>query len=164
MAKTRQYGTLDEEQGIFWSRVLRGEGCWEWQGARLNGGYGVMRFQKRQQLTHRIAWQLTIGPIPSGRCICHHCDNPACVRPDHLFVGSHKDNMNDMHSKGRAGDHAWWRRPGRKHHKAILNPKQAEEIRNLYRATDLTHRALAARYGVSAAAIWHVLKNLSYRA
>jgi DNA-binding XRE family transcriptional regulator len=162
MARVREFGTVEEESLLFWAKVQKSEGCWLWQGARIPGGYGVMRFQKKQQLTHRIVWQLTQGVIPKGSCVCHKCDNPPCVNPDHLFLGSHKDNMNDMHRKGRAGDHEWWKRPGRKHHRAVLTLEQASEIRKLYSDTDATQRDLASRFGVSQSAIWHILKGFSY--
>jgi len=162
MAATRKTGTLSEESEIFWSRVHKGRTCWEWQAGRTSAGYGLIYFQGSRQLAHRVAWQLEYGPIPEGRCVCHHCDNPRCVRPDHLFVGTHKDNMNDMHHKGRAGDHRWWRQPGRRHHKAKITQQQASEIRLLYATTDKTQRQLASQYGVSQAAIWHVLHGKSW--
>ena len=162
MAAPRKTGTLAEETDIFWTRVGRTPQCWEWQGGHITNGYGLMYFQGQRQLAHRISWQIHFGAIPVGRCICHACDNPSCVRPDHLFVGTHKDNMNDMHRKGRAGDHEWWKRPGRRHHKAKLDTVQAGEIRRLYSTTDATQRDLAAKFGVSQSAIYHILKNLSY--
>lgn len=165
MAKVRETGTVEEEAGIFWTRVQKGEGCWLWQAGKIQPGYGAMHFQGRQQLAHRIAWQLEHQRvIPKGMHICHHCDNPPCVRPDHLFLGSAKDNMNDMHRKGRAGDREWWKRPGRRHHFAKLTLEQAVEVRRLYKETDKTQRQIAEQFGVSQAAIWHILKGLSYAA
>lgn len=94
----------------FWKYVdvvLEGDDCWEWKGFRRKNGYGVTtgdgnQTTKRTQMgAHRRSWILTNGPIPRGLFVCHRCDNPPCVRPDHLFLGTHIDNMTDMHAKGR---------------------------------------------------------------
>jgi hypothetical protein len=85
----------------FWDRVLIGDGCWEWQGATSGKGYGRVSVGGRKLSAHRVAWTLWNGPITSGLFILHHCDNPPCVRPDHLFEGTHLVNMRDARSKGR---------------------------------------------------------------
>ena len=74
-----------------------GDGCWEWTGGFMVDGYG--RF--KQARAHRHAWSVANGPIPSGMVICHRCDNPRCVRQDHLFLGTHADNQRDCQAKGR---------------------------------------------------------------
>lgn len=97
----------------FWSRVRRGDACWEWQGAaRYRGGYGKIYGASagRPQAAHRYSWELHNGPIPDGMVVGHHCDNPACVRPDHLFVGTQADNMRDASAKGRM-----WKGPRKTH-------------------------------------------------
>ena len=78
-----------------------GTGCWPWLGCLTGGGYGQIRNSGRYQQAHRAAWELKYGPIPEGLVVCHRCDNPRCVRPDHLFLGTATDNMRDMYSKGR---------------------------------------------------------------
>lgn len=95
----------------FWSHVERGdEGCWEWQGGRrLAGhqsekGYGYFWLNNGYVRAHRMAWELTNGPIPDDMVVCHKCDNPPCVRPDHLFLGTHGDNHRDAMVKGRLGN------------------------------------------------------------
>lgn len=87
----------------FWSKVQQGEGCWLWTSNVLKNGYGQfwMGAGLVPEYAHRVAWQLTSGPIPDGLFVLHHCDTPTCVRPDHLFLGTHTDNMRDASRKGR---------------------------------------------------------------
>jgi hypothetical protein len=95
----------------FWAKVVKSDGCWLWTGCRSvkagtgQLGYGQIRVGGMQSLrattAHRVSWMLAHGPVPEGCDICHRCDNPACVRPDHLFLGSRQDNVKDMHGKKR---------------------------------------------------------------
>ena len=76
--------------------------CWEWTAATNNIGYGMFRFDNYKMRTaHRVSYELHKGPIPQGKVVCHTCDNPKCVNPDHLWVGTLKDNAQDMVNKGR---------------------------------------------------------------
>lgn len=86
----------------FWAKVDKSQGCWVFTGHRNSrDGYGRIGVGARVWLAHRMAWTLEHGPIPDGLFVLHHCDNPPCVRPDHLFLGNDSDNRWDMVMKGR---------------------------------------------------------------
>ena len=92
----------DSPEVRFWMGVRSSKaGCWEWCKARDERGYGFIYVNGCNVRTHRYSWEIHHGEIPVGLFVCHHCDNPRCVRPDHLFVGTHKDNMQDAKKKGR---------------------------------------------------------------
>lgn len=100
-----------EAAARFWPKVRQGAGCWEWTGARNNYGYGVFATQitpkVKTALAHRYAWELDREqPVPRGLIVRHQCDNPGCVRPDHLILGTRKDNAQDCIERGR------WRKGG----------------------------------------------------
>ncbi len=88
----------------FWAKVDRQDdsSCWEWQGAKVSQGYGWLSIgHNHQEYAHRMAWELVYGPIPEGIQVCHHCDNPPCVNPVHLWLGTQTDNIADRDRKGR---------------------------------------------------------------
>jgi hypothetical protein len=125
----------------FWSHVQRGgpDECWEWQGFRNRLGYGSawLGIPHRPINAQRAAWILTYGDIPSPRVhVCHHCDNPPCCNPAHLFLGSHAENARDMASKGRMP------------YRVALTIEQAEQVRARYAVGDITQRELALQFGV----------------
>lgn len=121
--------------------------CWEWQGSKRNG-YGRMIVGSRKDKTrksksaHRVSYEIYHGEIPIGMDVCHRCDNPCCVNPNHLFVGTRQDNINDRESKGRNKIQY-----GSKNGRAILNEDQVIEIREK-RNLGMSFGKLSKEYGV----------------
>jgi len=153
--RSRGYGPrpkTDEERELrFWSHVkMQLDGCWLWDGCLADGNYGMVRFNGKQQLTHRLSWILTFGAIPEGLNCLHKCDVPNCVRPDHLFIGTTRDNARDMWSKGRAKmPNPEQRAKGEKHPNSKLTATQVEKLRALASTGQYYDRQLAKIFGIS---------------
>lgn len=132
--------------------------CWEWTGAKLKRGYGTLNVHGRKRLAHRYSWTMEHGPVPAGKLVLHKCDNPSCVRPTHLFVGTHKDNTQDMIAKLRGAQ-------GEKQHAAKLTAQDVADIRKRYRRYSHQHGTgvLAREYGVGAVEIWRVVHGHRWR-
>jgi hypothetical protein len=85
----------------FQKHVVQSDGCWGWVGATYPGGYGMININGINYRAHRVAWTIKFGDIPDQMCVCHHCDNPKCVRPSHLWLGTQQENQEDKLRKGR---------------------------------------------------------------
>ena len=144
--------------------VKRSSGCWEWSGGCNSDGYGCCAVRYPEggkiitQLSHRVAWCIFIGQIPEGMCVCHSCDNTRCVNPDHLFLGTHKDNMKDRNSKGRAagGDGK-----GELNSNCKLNTVKVISIRTKHSTGDSMSK-LARKYGVSVSTVSNIIHKKSW--
>ena len=135
----------------FWNNhIERDNGCWEWQKGKNDRGYGEVSINGISLYVHRFAWELLNGEIPGGMCILHKCDNPSCINPDHLFIGTQLDNVRDMLSKGRASPPPVHR--GTKNNKAVLCEWKVRYIR----ASDLSQRAIARMFGIGKTTVAHV--------
>lgn len=137
----------------FNAKVVRSEGCWKWTAKKNNAGYGMIRptglASDSFVLASRVSWFLTYGQIPAGMNVLHKCDNPECTNPEHLFVGTHRDNANDKIAKGRAYGPHWvenTRLAAYKRRK--LTPEQGSEARKMI-ANGAALRAVARHFGVS---------------
>ena len=136
--------------------------CHVWTGCALADGRGVFGVAGGQELASRFAFYLAHGRWPEP-CALHHCDNPACVRPEHLFEGTQADNMLDMANKGRST--LGVERPvysGTRNHNAKLDPDRVREIRRL-RATGLSQQELADRFGVAQPVVSQLLRGKTWR-
>lgn len=152
----------DADPALF-ARLLKntataaGDACWEWTG-RTTKGYGEVRFKRggRRRIVraHRLSWALCVGEIPPGLNVLHRCDNPPCVRPSHLFIGTTQDNITDMWQKSRARI-----LQGSQRSLAKLTEAAVLEIR----ASPLGYKRLAARYGVDRKLIQAVKKGRAWR-
>lgn len=123
-------------------------GCWVWQGCLDKKGYGKFMIVKKDGPTsaHRASWFLHKGKIKNGMSVCHHCDNPPCVNPEHLFIGTRSENMRDASKKGRLHGPGL---QGRQIHTAKLNEETVLKIRSEYAPTHGIYRELGRRYGVT---------------
>jgi hypothetical protein len=132
--------------GRFWEKVEKGPGCWEWTAATYPDGYGNFVVEPgKNRGAHRVSYELNIGPIPDGLEVCHSCDNPGCVNPDHLFAATHRENMHDMFRKGRNGNVA-------------LDREQERQVRSLL-AEGWDRQWVADAFGISIPTTYYLKKR-----
>lgn len=151
--------TIPSLEERFFSRLKKEiNGCWHWTGGKNGAGYGAIQDKLKYIQAHRLSWELHQGEIPDGMFVCHKCDNPSCVNPLHLFLGSHSDNMKDKALKGRAkGAH-----DGEEHPFAKLTVKKVKEIKQLIADGERTY-ILARNYGVSQSTICDIKYKRAWR-
>lgn len=160
--RKRLRGSLLER---FWAQVQKTDGCWMWTGAKDHSSkdcYGRIQDEggrgSKLLNAHRVAYELLVGPIPNSLCVLHCCDNPSCVNPSHLFLGTKADNLRDMTSKGR-------RARGERVGGAKLTEQEIKEIRAQYRrySKEFGGPSLGRRYGVAENTIRHVVRGETWR-
>ncbi len=144
-ADRRERPRTQSLEARFWAKVEKSDGCWLWIAA-TNGHYGKISSSEkphRTLLAHIVSYELHHGPVPGGKFVCHTCDNPLCVRPDHLFAGTPQENNDDMAAKERSS--------------RALTSEQANEIRARYVPHVILQRDLAAEYRVGEGTIRAVI-------
>jgi hypothetical protein len=135
--------SAEQVEDRFWSKVDKSGECWVWTGCRTRSGYGRFNFRGRVLNAQRACWEIVHGPVAAELFVCHRCDNPPCVNPAHLFLGTPADNVADKIAKGRAADVR-----GARHPRARLNRSIIESIRAAALAGSPPRR-VAAQFGVS---------------
>lgn len=153
--------TTDER---FWEKVdIRSSNeCWNWKASRNYKGYGnfytsLGNSKDQHHSAHRFSWELHNGEIPDGLFVCHKCDNPSCVNPNHLFLGTNQNNMQDMSLKGRTGT-----KKGEQHFNSKLT---ASDIQNIFKLKDsgMLGKDISKMYGVTPANISYILKGKGWK-
>ena len=153
----------------FWTKVQRGEGCWEWTASRTKFGYGILgirRIARSPRKAHRMSWEIAHGPIPGNFHVLHRCDNPPCVRPDHLYLGTNADNVRDRMERNPV-IHNWTTdrtRLGSAHPRAKVTEEQVLEMRRRYTPQSQTDgsSALAREFGLAQASVWAIISRQSW--
>ena len=148
-------------------RINTKTGCWEWTGCRVSKtreSYGRLVFghmpngHVKMVLAHKLMYAITAGVVPEGYCVLHKCDNPSCVCPKHLMLGTHQENMDDRDRKGRQKSPK-----GSKSPNAKLTEDQVREIRRIKRQSNPTNKTLGIMFGVCKSTIHRVLTFTSYK-
>lgn len=135
----------------FTKYFVRGEAgqCWEWQGNRANTGYGRVSIEGKRMLAHRASYLIHYGYLPDDLEVCHSCDNRPCVNPEHLFLGTHRDNMADASAKGKSA--------------VKLTQAMADEIRRLCAQGHRRQAAVARQFGVSPTTVTEIVLGRTWR-
>ena len=134
------------------------EGCWEWTGSCCTAGYGILSVDNRPRLAHRLAYEFYREMIPTGMQVLHTCDNRRCVNPDHLYLGTHDDNMRDKVRRNRCSSLKGTESPT-----AVLSEDQVCAIRAEYAACGVSQRVLAARFGVTQSTVSAIIRKVRWK-
>lgn len=165
----------DSERQRFWKYVIKGDGCWKWSGQLDTRGYGTIKLRKRRTFAHRVSWMIHRGN-PEYLYVLHHCDNPSCVNPIHLFLGTQTDNVADMMAKGRRwktrdlpiGDQHWSRKHPDKVRRGELNNRAkltSEVVRNMRRSfnSGVSRRMLSEQFHISLSQTYNITSGRQWR-
>ena len=148
----------------FEDKIKKGRGCWLWKAGKFNKGYGCFRVKGSMKRAHRVAWEIAKGPIPAGLLVLHRCDVPACVRVEHLFLGTALENATDCSFKGRNSK-------GERNGRSKLTAIEVAEIRRIYgqppgmgrHRKPISQKALSELFGVSHRQINRIVGNHLWR-
>lgn len=153
-----KYSREDIKRFLKFIKVNKEIGCWEWQGHLMKQNYGTFKYKNKSNLAHRVAYELFYNKlIPEGMCVCHHCDNPKCCNPFHLFLGTNSDNSNDKVIKNRQSH-----LPGELNGRSKFTWEIINKIRKLYNYTENTPKQLMKIFSISDTTLWHIIKNTTW--
>jgi len=145
----------------FWSKanILGDDDCWDWLVGKKKSGYGQFNIGHKNFYAHRIAWEIYTGKkIERKKVICHKCDNPSCVNPKHLFIGTQKDNIEDKHNKGRAA-----RQDGENNPASKVSWDDVRDIRRMYESGIYTVLEISHLYPISRYQVSNIVRNKSWK-
>lgn len=160
--RLREYAPPEDR---FWAKVIkRGpDECWGWNGSTDGHGYGQLRIDGRAFKAHRFSYELHNGPIPDGLDCLHKCDNPPCANPRHLFLGTHRDNMNDMTAKGRRSNPPKQDFKGDKSPRSAFTNEQVRAMREQFATLDMSMNEFARLHGTTNETMRRIIKRITYQ-
>ena len=146
----------DKIHTLFWLQFLGLNGCWEWRGARDNTGYGKFMADGKRYYAHRYSYMHNVGKIKRGMYVLHKCDNPPCIRPSHLYIGTKKQNTQDAVRRGRIAH-------GSRCPQSKFTKDDVDMIRAIYKGGKTTQQEIADEYGVSRPTITNIINNKNWK-